>query len=623
MSGTKGVFFTLDGILAATLLIAAVIIIPQFVVSTTPTAKTTFEAQDSINVLAELKVSEVNSAYIQSLIASEVISNPDQSVLEQIGAFWAVDDIANAQILSREVLGSLLGDYELVVDGESIYGSIGGTQVIVFKRMVSGITKGREQEGFSARAIATKVKKNHTEIFRIHPQGSGNDGGQGVKILTHVDVPSNNISNATLHISIHYGNSNINSMGFKVNGNDLGIDQSDWLYDAESNVTDNTNVAYTVVDVTDSMSISNPSENYIEFELVSQNSGHAHIHPGSRVEVTYESTEEAEAETSVTERLYFSDILSRETGKKRSGVWAVMPINIPSGASVTDATLHLHGKDIEGYSMQQVLSRGKGNCSGLNSTNAYNIRAYMNDNLVFNSSSSNWPNGEFEQDYDLTALVQPNTNVVSLYMNMYQDCFWGKGDTQLYADVFLDPDGSSYVEYSYDRPPSSSGEFGTIEITASERFNTPPGNDVTFDKTLIAPKRAFIELATLDSQDVTNWANGNLVFQTPRPYVTPGAIFIDNSYMQSGTNIFRSLDCIGCTILPESSLTFTTLVPNSVPYGEPFDLEQDAIDDAEDRLEDLLDGMNIEVLEINDETISLSNVPSLWGPVLVEVRTWR
>ena len=627
ISGTKGLFFTLDGIFAAALLVTAVLIIPGFIASSTPIIRTTLLANDATNVLAELNVSEVNNAYIQTLISNGTISNPDQSVLEQLAEFWANGENGNAQILSSAVLDPILENYELLVDGENIVGISGGTQLVSSRRLVSGIAKGRATEGFFARAFAVETSGGiTTEVFRFHPQGSGSQGGKGIKIEKQVEVRADDILNATLYISIHYGISNINSMVFKVNGNDLQLSSSDWQYLTPSNISDNTHVAFTSVDVTEHMSESNPSENYIEFELMSSTSGNAHLHPGTRLEVTYEAEESSTSQT-VTERVHYDDILSRETGKKRSGVWAVMPINIPEGATIDDAKLYLKAFDIEPYNPSAVLSRGEGNCSGLNSSNAYNIRVYLDDTAVDLVNSSTWPPGnEIDKTYNLTSLVHENTNVVSFYLNMYQDCFWGDGDTHLYSDWISNPDGSSYVEYTYTLDPSTVPGYGLLELNVVEDFATQPSNDVTFLKNLGSVSNVsamFIELATLDTWNVTSWANGNTVFQQPRPYATPGAIYVDNADLVDGLNNFRILDCVGCTILPHSALSYRTVVPNQVGYGDAFDNESAALADANQRLADLLASYGVTLDEVSEETLVVGKVPSLFGPAVVEVRAWQ
>lgn len=621
MSGSKGVFFTVDGVLGAALILLFLLLVPRAFVSETPTASASYLAFDAVNVLATLRVSELNTSRVQALIASGIITEPNQSVLEQIGEFWAVDDIDDAQNLSRTVLSGLLDPYSLLVDGDQIDGATeNGGQLAASRRMVSGITKGRARAGFNARAIASKITKTTTDIFRAHPQGSAHEGGNGMDITQKVYLNATNITKATLYISIKYGVSDLNSMKFTVNGVDLGISHDDWLYDESSNLTSATQIAFTIVDVTDKIAL---GTNTIVYSLKSQTSGHARLNPGTRLEVTHDASDFHEVSPTINERTYFNSIASHETGQKRSGAWATMPINVPPGAIVTNATLHIRGTDIESYTPAEVVSRGKGDCSTITSGNAPNIRVYLNNISVFTDNGSALPSEVFDNTIDLTSLVGSNTNVVSVYLNMYADCFWGDGDTVLYSDPIANPSTSSYVDLTYTRTPLDE-EYGKIDVVVTERLNTTRSNSVTYVKTLNSTiLHSFIELATLETVALTTGVNGQQIFATPRLYSTPGALFVDNSHITSpGTNTFTLQDCIGCSILPESSYTFETLVPNQVGYGSTFDNESDARADATQRLIAVL-GSAVDAVQIDNETLSIGDVPSLWGPALVEVRTWR
>ena len=621
MRGTKGAIFTIDAILAITLIAILMILLPTILPQTTPIRQASLVASDAINVLAEIEMSEFNQSYLDSLNGGGNVSATN-SVLEQLGIFWTENNTQDAENLTRTVFGDILHNYQLRIGNTLIYGTGNASGTIaVGKRTVSGITSGRSATGFISRAIALKVAKSTADVHYFHPQGSGNDGGIGMTITKNLNVNATSINNATFYISIHYGNSNINSMRITVNGNDIGLDQDDWLYNNESPLDSSTHVAFTKADVT---SLITTGENTVEIELRSQNSGHAHLHPGTRLEILYNTTGLYEVKDTFTVREYFDNILSEETGSKRSGAWATMPINIPLGATVTNASLHLVANDIEGYSQNQVNSRGKGDgCDDVQSGEYYNLRGYLNNDSIFLENEPSWLSGEsIDETFDLTSDVSVGNNVVSVYLNTYGDCFWGDGDSILYADATGDASGSSYVEYTYTRSPLTQ-EFGKIDVVVPEEFGTNASNDVTRVYNMTGEVfNSYVSLATLETDVVNLSMNGDLSFQTPRPLATPSSVFIDNGLtITPGLNTITVQDCSGCEILGESSYYYQILVPNLVGFGDVFDTEQEALDDASERLEEVL-GSAVEALEIDEETIGIGGVPSLWGPTIIEVRTW-
>ncbi len=78
----------------------------------------------------------------------------------------------------------------------------------------------------------------------------------------------------------------------------------------------------------------------------------------------------------------------------------------------------------------------------------------------------------------------------------------------------------------------------------------------------------------------------------------------------------------GYSVNPVDSLGHTTfLVPASVGYGDVFENETDADNDAIQRLEDVL-GDDISAMEMLVDSIRVSGVPYMWGPVSARVRTW-
>jgi hypothetical protein len=75
-----------------------------------------------------------------------------------------------------------------------------------------------------------------------------------------------------------------------------------------------------------------------------------------------------------------------------------------------------------------------------------------------------------------------------------------------------------------------------------------------------------------------------------------------------------------CTILPNSSVEYRLAVPAYVGYGDVFMTDAEAIADAQQRLNDLLVGYGINATEVSSDTVSISRIPSLWGPAKMTLR---
>ena len=74
--------------------------------------------------------------------------------------------------------------------------------------------------------------------------------------------------------------------------------------------------------------------------------------------------------------------------------------------------------------------------------------------------------------------------------------------------------------------------------------------------------------------------------------------------------------------LPNSTIQATYYVPSSVDFGEVFATEALAQADALNRLATAM-GPLVSATSITTDASSIQSVPSLWGPLVVEVRVWH
>ncbi|MBN2454474.1 VWA domain-containing protein [Candidatus Woesearchaeota archaeon] len=153
----KGYYFTIDAIVAATLLILGIFLASSFYLTEPETSNIEHYSQDIINIISYVKLYELNSTVVNELYAAGEITDLNKTLLEQAAQFWAENKTGLAnQLLNitsdivplQFKIGAFFGD-------ESVYGSnyTGTPQVLISsKRLISGIEKGKPVEGFSSSA---------------------------------------------------------------------------------------------------------------------------------------------------------------------------------------------------------------------------------------------------------------------------------------------------------------------------------------------------------------------------------------------------------------------------------------------------------------------------------------
>jgi len=612
----KGFFFTIDSLIGASIIITGLLLVNSFYIVESSYTSLDYTSHDLINALSRLKINEVNNPYVvDELIPSGEITNTDNTILEQIGEFWALDKIDKAGNLTKEFTNGFIDKnigFGFYIEGEEIYSrskDLDGIS-ITSKKMISGIQRYRTREGFTARAIATKVTKNTTEVFMINPQGSSHGAGDHVYITKNFYLNSTNIINATLFLTVHWGISAWQSNDFSINDNDIDVGDmgtGEWRYYQRN--LDNTQIGFDVVDVT---SYVNQGWNELKIDLFGQASLHTHLHPGSRIEVEYESEGTFVPSKIVTERVYFDNIYS-DGGQnlgKATGAWSIAPLYVPKGVEVKNATVHLLSNNIDHYAIPSEIE------------NQANVQIYSNNDIIDLLNFT----GNLDVTYNIMDKIHNGkTNVISAYINCYPPDFFGKDITELYSDPQYDPDGSSYVEITYEITDTQKLKYGKIDVSLVDSFTENMNTTMVYNKDFgdYETLESFVHVSQLDSESISLNVNGDEVFSTPRPLATPSSIYVDSDYIRDGVNTFEVKEvCADCYILNETTLQYYVLIPSLVGYDKIFDSEEDAIADAEDRLNRRL-GDYVKATQIDKEVNPVGGVPSLWGPIIAEVRTWH
>jgi hypothetical protein len=596
ISGTKGFFFTLDGILAASLMLLLLILLPKIFLSQAPIATTVFNANDAVNVLAEMKVNEVNSTYIQALISNNTIERPDQSVLEQIGEFWAVGEFNNAANLSNEVLGSVITNYELVIGDDVITGTSNPTtQLVAAKRMVSGIERSKPKLGFSARAFATQTRKNNTFILlgdvitsSVKKVQGGNNQNE-VNSTYRFTLPDNlTITDAYWFIQASYSDNKLKAYVNDVFLPGSGATGSVLLEDLESYFQPGANTA----------------EVRARYGAGGEEAGED---GSSHMVITY--TTNSTATLPDLNKKEISEVNSYTTIRYKKPIMTLGNINN------IDVNLNLVSHNA---SMAVILDGIEYNISRKNSTS---------NNIV-------WSNSEISNGLAPYGVTYANLTGRYFWIRLDIGEYQSREDLGEYRAILDD----SYVQLATDQSEEIYGKLDYTQIIPATSWSNRMFSDfynnveweynvsTGFVPLIVDSQLAWLYTASTDpNQQISS--NGITLYQhPPQPLVVELARYGFDSTQGgiiNGTNYYNADFGTDYGVDPYNSLAFATyLVDALVPYGEVFVNESDAVADANQRLIDML-GEGIVALGIGNETLTVGNVPSLWGPTLVEVRTWQ
>ncbi|MCJ7478574.1 MAG: hypothetical protein MUP63_00150 [Candidatus Nanohaloarchaeota archaeon QJJ-7] len=641
----KGFYFSFDAIVALTLLGFTTVLLLWSSAPTQSTGDITTETFRKTNTLAEDSVQMASRSSLGQAFTQEEVEHyindtelekedSEKSVMDVISVLWASKDTEAAKNISKEFFDGIISDgygYRVSISGDEdtlIFNSsrLNTSEALAkSQRIVSGVQKNQPQEGYLSRARAEQVDKNTTEVFEIPMGGSAVSGGtsNSLDLTRHFELDAEDIQNATLFLSIRTGGSDPNSIDVQVNGQDADF-PSTWDYEVDK---EGNHLLFHKEQVTDMLQ-KGWNSIYVSAKNTASNKevdGAVQLNPGSRVSVTYRSNQTGNISTMFSDRKYFTNIETEGHQNTPHGVWQVMSYYVPDDADVKDVALQLSARDVD-----EISNRNE-------------TQVWLNDELVNATSicTSEAPgqcDGEQDIDfrYNLTNHTDTGTNVVTVYIDTFLNdngSISGFGDDnhiELYSDPETSPSESSYLEYEYERSRSNL-VFGKIELARTERFGGIRSNPKTYNTTFqknVSLLSTFTHLAQLDSQNVTvkaEYGGEQVAFQSPREFITPTDISIPPEFFDITTenNVTISDECTNkCDVLPETTFERRLLIKSQVPYGDTFQNRSSAQEDAEERLNKTL-GEFVDATEIASDTLSINNVPWLFGPVTFELEVWK
>lgn len=637
----KGIIFTLDVLIGLMIVLLLLTLYPFKSETSYPEISfqsLSYVANDILDLLSTLKVKEVRSyPTISNLLEKGILKKEDleKSVLDLIGSFWYAGNESIARNITRELLENLTQGVcvNLSTNNGVIYSSCNLTSppIATSSTLLSGYEVGKPSSGYVARAWAKKVVKNSTLIIPFFPEGSG-WSGKNLTITKKFNLSQMKILDATLYLSFHYGgpSDEVRVEELRVNDNLISNDKIQWLYKSEvtSVFWGVTTAVFGKVNITEEI---HPGFNEIKLVLDGSNY-HSHTHPGMRLVITYRVNQTIEQKSKkIVKRYYFDDV------EGRTGSWATLSFFIPPSAKNVSAKLHL-----KGLSVDDTMDRYW--WFGWHVRNATDVKIYINSDTPFFedgvSDSHDFIAGVMNPEYtfNITDQLINGTNVVSVYFNCYGDSHWGNESSRIYSDPLSDPNGSSYVEVSYELETSPL-KYGEVDITVEELFGGTDSNPKTYDFNISEGREdireSFIHVAQGFSSmlEAYAWYDNearSLVFESPSVRAVPENVYVNPSIWKVGENHIelRDVQPSGSlspanTFLPWSSFEYTYIIKAIVGYGDVFNSSQAAIDDAIQRLQTQIGEGGINATEIEVDSKSIYGIEWLWGPATFKVSVWK
>ncbi|MBU2561149.1 MAG: hypothetical protein KKD17_02545 [Nanoarchaeota archaeon] len=630
----RALFFTIDALIAAMIMIAGLLLITSSYVSEQPKSMINTMSQDMLNILSELQVWEVNNSYIQELYDNGSIKDWNNTLLGQIGEFWANNNMSLAEDFAMNVSEGMLAlhfGYSIIMDNDTIYSRTNPVKnsLVTSKKLLTGIQKSKPIKGYIAKARATAVSKTTSLVVPFAPAGAGWKGSAAapgvVQVIKYFELPDVSIINASIYLSLHLDRGSPNWDIVTMNNGSCILSRDNL------NLAPGSEGVFRVFRL--NSTCFNIGNNSIRLDL--RNLGYnAHIHPGTFLLINYNQTDAPEMLAwEHSERLYFDNINSTEGGTGAgAGPWVIRPFHIPTEATNISVSIQVAGRGIRDYTASCTPSRRFWGWGSNHCMRDYDYIIFLNSGTPFDSDDNPVSSPLYSYSPSQTApYIINGTNLVAVYFNNYEDTVWGQGTELVYSDPINNASGSSYVEVNYSSPPAL--PYGVIEIRRVEDFGGVPNytKDTSFSfpaeaegvsSVFVHPVEQYSYITEVYSD--TGFPPGNRVFQSPASRAVPSDIYVplwtlDRTPLMP--NYERIVEASWNEVLPNSTVDYGFYIKGFVGYGEVFAAWGEAVDDAVARLQQVL-GSYVNASDIVIENTTMAGVPSLWGPAVAEVRVW-
>jgi len=159
MKHKKAVFFTIDAVIALTIILLVILV--AYPIVKTQRQESLLE-EDLIEFLSSAKIGEINDSYTQNLISQGKIKDKNLTIIEQIGEFYVTNKTI-AKALANSVLSSINASENIglwygntLIASKNLTSYSSATNVDVQRQLISGISDtGGSVKGYSSRAFLT------------------------------------------------------------------------------------------------------------------------------------------------------------------------------------------------------------------------------------------------------------------------------------------------------------------------------------------------------------------------------------------------------------------------------------------------------------------------------------
>lgn len=632
--GKKGLFFTIDALIAALIMISGLVLITSSYVSEQPKTMKSTMSQDMLNILSELKVYEVNNSYIRELVANGSIKDVNNSLLQQIGEFWSGGNATLAYDFAMNVSEGMLPNifgYNIIFDNETVYTRTNPVMnsLVTSKKVITGIEKSKPIKGYIAKAHATSVHKTTNIVVPFSPAGAGWYGSTvnpgTVRVEKIFSLPNITLNSAKAYLSFHLDRGSTNWNIVMINNGRCNITRDNM------NLGPGNEGVFRVFNL--NTSCFNAGNNSLKLEL--KNNGYnAHVHPGTFFIINYNQTEQLQyLGWDHSDRIYMDDVNSTQGGgSSGAGPWVITSFNIPTDATNISVAIKVVGKGIYDYTLSCTSARRFSGWGGWRCFKDYDYMIFLNNESPMDYNGTTGANPVFYYSPNKTrSRIVNGTNIISVYFSNYGDDYWGQGTEIIYSDPINNASGSSYVEVNYSSPPAL--PYGVIEIRMVKEFNgsANPLKDSNFSFPLEAKGISSVLLHPVElysyitqAYSDTGFPPQHMIFESPSPRAVPSDIYVPKWTIDQTPgmlNYERIQETSGNDVLPNSTIDYGFYIRGFVGYGAVFMTQDESVVDAVARLQAML-GMYVNASDLVIENTTMSGVPSLWGPAVAEVRVW-
>jgi len=187
----KGIYYSMDALLAGVLFISVILILFQNSFYEPHVDQQSFLAQDLLASFGAIKLGDVNYALVENELATGDFVTENNTVLDLIGIYWALNQTDNAtDLISYFVNGTIPEQLyvQLTLGDDALYpyqNSTNPSNIISGRRMITGIAQGKPLSGFSSSAYLKKVRNKKISSYAYF----GGYYGQG-NVTVNLDLPS-------------------------------------------------------------------------------------------------------------------------------------------------------------------------------------------------------------------------------------------------------------------------------------------------------------------------------------------------------------------------------------------------------------------------------------------------